>query len=215
MGVQGRILDENGKPMMGLVVVVEGEGKTEASILNSKLVKLADKVSPVSLRPDHELGKSRTDKDGFYRITYSPNSYKTIFDEKPDVWVVVRDMLDVAELYKTDKFSAVSETIKKVEDIHINRNWANSWFITLGGTDKSRYTLDNDFEVLIDNEKELECIVKSINNAESYVYISQIEFDPDFVATFNSDDDLSPKDVLIDVLKNADERGSQCKNNFK
>ncbi len=211
MGVRGRILDENGRPMMGLVVVAEGEGKTEASIMNSKLVKLADKVSPVSLIPDHELGKSRTDKDGFYRITYSPNSYKTIIDEKPDIWLVVRDMLDVAELYKTDKFSAVSEPIKKVEDIHINRNWANGWFITLGGTDKSRFTSDNDFEILIDNEKELKCIVKSINNAKSYVYLSQIEFDPDFVATFNSDDDLSPKDVLVDVLKNADERGVNVK----
>ena len=211
MGVRGRILDENGKPMMGLVVVAEGEGKTEASIMNSKLVKLADKVSPVSLIPDHELGKSRTDKDGFYRITYSTNSYKTIIDEKPNIWLVVRDMLDVAELYKTDKFSAVSEPIKKVEDIHINRNWANGWFITLGGTDKSRFTSDNDFEILIDNEKELKCIVKSINNAKSYVYLSQIEFDPDFVATFNSDDDLSPKDVLVDVLKNADERGVNVK----
>ena len=211
MGVQGRILDENDKPMMGLVVVAEGEGKTEASIVDSKLVKLADKISPVSLKPDNELGKSRTDKDGIYRITYSPNSYKTIFDEKPDIWLVVKDVLDVAELYKTDKLTAVSEPIKKVEDIHINRNWANNWFITLGGTDKSRFTSDNDFEVLIDNEKELKYIIKSIKNAKSYVHISQIEFDPDFVATFKSDDDLSPNDVLVDVLKNADERGVNVK----
>jgi hypothetical protein len=37
------------------------------------------------------------------------------------------------------------------------------------------------------------------------VYLTQIEFDPDFVATFTSDnfDEVNPKDILVDVLQKA------------
>jgi hypothetical protein len=58
---------------------------------------------------------------------------------------------------------------------------------------------------LIDNQVELESLVESINKSKSYVYLTQIEFDPDFVATFTTDnfDEVNPKDILVDVLQKA------------
>lgn len=212
-GVKGRILDDDGKPMEGLVVVAEGAGKTEAAIMDSSTIKLADRLSPVSLKTDYGLGKSKTDKNGFYEILYPPSHYNNFFNQKPDISVVVRDLLDVTELFKTEKFSAVSETIKKVDVIYINRKWAEGWFVTLGGTEKSRFTSDNQLEILIDNKIELERVVQSINDSKSYVYLTQFEFDPDFVATFTSNDDneLAPKDVMVEVLGRAGERGVDVK----
>ncbi|MDP3065860.1 MAG: phospholipase D-like domain-containing protein [Methanobacteriaceae archaeon] len=212
-GVKGRILDDDGKPMEGLVVVAEGAGKNEAAIMDSSTIKLADRLSPVSLKNDYGLGKSKTDKNGFYEILYPPSHYSNFFNQKPDICVVVRDLLDVTELFKTEKFSAVSEPIKKVDDIYINRNWAEGWFVTLDGPEKSRFTYDNQLEILIDNKIELERVVQSINDSKSYVYLTQFEFDPDFVATFTSNDDneLTPKDVLVEVLGRAGERGVDVK----
>ena len=173
-GIKGRILNENGEPFEGLVVVAEGAGKTEARIMDSDAIKLADKLSPVSLRKDFGLGQSHTDENGYYEIIYPPSSYSNLLNENPDIWVVVRDLLDVAELYRTEKFSAVSDTVKTLDDIHINQNWAEGWFVTLGGSDKSRFTTDNKLEILVDNEVELETLVQSINNSKSFVCLNPI-----------------------------------------
>ena len=212
-GVKGRILDENGKSLENLVVVAEGEGKTEATIMESKALKFADKLSPVSLMNDNQLGKSKTDKNGYYNILYPPSHYNNILNEKPDIRVIVRDVLDVTELFRTEKYSDVSETIKKIDNILINRNWAEGWFITLDGTEKSRFTTDNQLEILIDNKNELESIVQSINNSKSYVYLTQFEIDPDFIATykFDNNDELVPKDILVEVIRKASERGVDVK----
>jgi phosphatidylserine/phosphatidylglycerophosphate/cardiolipin synthase-like enzyme len=126
--------------------------------------------------------------------------------------IVIKDLLGAAELYRSEKLSAVSDTIKKLDDIQIKRNWADGWF-ALGDSGKSRFTTDNELEILIDNKIELESVVQSINHSTSYVYLSQIEFNADFVATFKSEDDteIYPKDALTDVLKKADERGVKVK----
>ena len=127
--------------------------------------------------------------------------------------MVVKDSLDVSELLISDKYLAVAEPVINVEDIHINRNWAEGWFLTLGGSEKSRFTTDNEIEILIDNDiEQLERLVQSINNSKSYIYLTQIEFDPDFVATFLSDNDkFTPKDVLTNALRRANKRGVEVK----
>jgi phosphatidylserine/phosphatidylglycerophosphate/cardiolipin synthase-like enzyme len=212
-GTKGRVLDENLKPLSGLVVEAWGAGNIESTIKDSRTMKLADKISPVSLNNDSELGKSQTDKNGFYEIFYPPSQYNNILNEKPDITVVVKDLLGVTELFKTEKYSAVTETIKKIEDITIPREWAEGWFVTLGGSEKSRFSSDNHLEILIDNQIELERIVQSINHAKSFVYLSQFELDSDFVAIFKSskDEKLEPHEVLVDVLKTASERGVDVK----
>ena len=212
-GVKGRVLDENGKPLSGLVVVALGAGSIESSIKDSRAMKLADRLSPVSLNKDSVLGKSHTDENGFYEILYPPSTYKNILNEKPDIMVVFKDVLGVAELFKTGKYSAVTETIKKIEDITLPREWAEGWFVTLGGSEKSRFTQDNHVEILIDNQIELEKVVQSINNSKSFVYLTQFEFDPDFVATFKShnDDEITPHEVMVKVLRQASDRGVDVK----
>ena len=127
--------------------------------------------------------------------------------------VVVKDVLGVAELFKTGKYSAVTETIKKIEDITLPRDWAEGWFVTLGGSEKSRFTQDNHVEILIDNQIELEKVVQSINHSKSFVYLTQLEFDPNFVATFKSrkDDELTPLEVMVKVLRRASDRGVDVK----
>ena len=210
-GVIGRILDENDEPLEGLIVVAEGAGKTETTVMDSDAIKIADKLSPISLRKDFGLGQSHTDENGYFEIMYPPSRYRNLLNENPDIWVVVRDFLDVAELYRTEKFPNVTETVKKLDDIHINRNWVEGWFVTLGGSDKSRFTTDNQLEILVDNEVELETLVQSINNSKSYVFLTQFEFEPDFIATFQTNDELIPKDVLVEVLRKAAERGVKVK----
>ncbi len=213
IGITGRIIDENGKPLVGLVVEAWGLGKIESSIKDNFAVKMADKILPFPLTNDSELAHSNTDKNGYYEILYPPSKYSKVLNEKPDILIIIKDVLGVAELYRTEKFSAVSDTIKKLEDIKIKRNWADGWFVTLGHSGKSRFTTNNELEILIDNKIELERVVQSINDSISYIYLSQIEFSDDFVATFKSEDDvkLHPKDVLVDVLKRADERGVKVK----
>ena len=208
-GVKGKILDENDKPLSGLVVVALGAGTIESSIKHSRAIKLADRLSPVSLNDNSELGTSKTDKNGYFEILYPPSLYNNILNEKPEIVVVIKDSLGVAELFKTIKYSDVTESIKKIDDIQIPRNWAEGWFVTQGGSEKSRYTQDNQLEILIDNKIELENVVQSINNAKSYVYLTQFEFDPDFVATF--DTKLTPKELMIKVLRRASERGVDVK----
>jgi phosphatidylserine/phosphatidylglycerophosphate/cardiolipin synthase-like enzyme len=207
-GIEGRILDEKGNPLEGLVVIAEGALSIERAILDNPLVKFAKKFSPISFKNDYELGESKTDKKGFYRIKYSPSKYKNILGDKPDIWVVVKDSLNSSELKKTDAFKAVDEAVKKVEDINIPRNWAKGWYVTLGGSNKSRFTVDNQVEILIDNQTVLESLVQSINKADSYVYLTQFEFNSDFQATYTTGE---PAEYMVDVLKRASLRGVDVK----
>ena len=182
IGLAGRIIDENGKPFKGLVVEALGSGEIESSIKDNFIVKIADKALPFPLTDDSELSHSTTDENGYFEILYSQSKYSQVPHEKPDIKVVIKDVLGAAELYRTEKFSAVSDTVKRLDDIKINRNWAEGWLVTLGSPRINRFTEDNKLHVLIDNQVELESVVKSINHSTSYIYISQMDFNVDFVA---------------------------------
>ena len=206
-GVKGRLLDENNIPLSGFVVVAHGEGEIESSLEHG--LKVIDKYSPVQLNMDSSLGETKTDKNGYYEIIYPPSRIKNVLNNKPDLMVVIKDVLGVSELFRTEKFSAVSESIKNIDDIHINRDWAEGWYVTLGKIDRSRYTSDNQLDILIDNQIELESIVESIKNSESYVYLTQIEFENEFVASFKEDG--TPEDLMVDVIRRAADRGVDVK----
>jgi phosphatidylserine/phosphatidylglycerophosphate/cardiolipin synthase-like enzyme len=206
-GVKGRLLDENGKPLSGFVVEAHGEGEIESQIEHG--LEIIDKYSPVKLNMDSSLGKTWTDKNGYYEIIYPPSRINNILNKKPNITVIIKDVLGVSELFKTDNFLEVSETIKIIDDIQINRDWAEGWYVTLGGLDKSRFTLDNHIEILIDNQIELETIVKSIESSKSYVYLTQIEFETEFVATFKNSG--TPKELMADLLRRTADRGVDVK----
>ncbi len=206
-GVKGRLLDENNKPLSGYVVIVLGEGEIESYVEHG--LKTIDKFSPVHLGIDSRLGKTKTDKNGYYEIIYPPSRINNVLNNKPNLMVVIKDILGVAQLFKTEKFSAVSETIKNLNDIHIKRSWAEGWYVTLDGLDKSRFTLNNQLEILIDNQIELETIVKSIQNSKSYLYLTQIEFETEFVASFK--DNGTPQELMVDLLRMTADRGVDVK----
>lgn len=212
MGVKGRVLDRDGQPLEGLVVQVEGAGKRESTLKDSRALEILDKLSPVSLKDYHTLGESETDENGFYEVLYPPSSYQNILDEDPTIQVLIKDELGVSELKRTDKHTIVSESIKDMEDIVMARNWAGGWYVTLGGSRKSRFTDDNQVEFLVDNQLELERVVESIEKARSYIYLTQFEFETTFTATFTSEgDNFHPQAVLTRKLKESAERGVDVK----
>lgn len=212
-GVTGTVLDEKGDPLEGLVVSVEGAGKIESSLKDSHALEMLDKISPIAIKNYNVLNESKTDENGFYEVLYPPSSYQNILDDKPTIRVVIKDVLGISELTRSDQYTAVSETMKSIEDIIIPRNWAGGWYVTLGKSQKSRFTEDNQVEVLVDNQTELESVVQSINSAHSYVYLTQFEFEQDFTATFTSETEgtFHPQDILTQTLLNASSRGITVK----
>ena len=50
------------------MVVAKDAGRTEYEVMDSNIIKLADRITPVSLKKDYELDKSKTDENGFYKI---------------------------------------------------------------------------------------------------------------------------------------------------
>lgn len=212
IGIRGRVLDRDSHPMEGLVVQVEGAGKRKSILKDSHALEVLDKISPVSLKDYPVLGESETDENGFYEVLYPPSSYQNILDDEPTIQVLVKDVLGVSELKRTDKYTIVSKTLKDMEDIIIPRNWAEGWYVTLGGSRKSRFTDDNQVEVLVDNQIELESVVESIEKAQSHIYLTQFEFETDFTATFTSEGDgFRPKSVLTRNFQEAAERGVDVK----
>ncbi len=212
IGVRGRVLDEDDHALEGLKVIVEGAGKMESSIKDSNALEVLEKISPVTLTDSDVLGKSETDENGLYTVLYSPKSYQNIIDDKPTIQVVFKDTLGVSDLRRTDKMTIKSETIKKIEDITIPRAWAEGWFVTLGSREKSRFSEDNQVEVLVDNKLELERVVESIQNARSYIYITQFEFETDFVATFTTHGEYyTSQSILTHELKKAASKGVDVK----
>ncbi|MDO5834925.1 MAG: phosphatidylserine/phosphatidylglycerophosphate/cardiolipin synthase family protein [Methanobacterium sp.] len=212
IGVRGRVLDEYDHPLEGLVVQVEGAGKMESTLKDSHTLEVIDKIFPVSLKDYHVLGESETNEDGFYEVLYPPSSYQNILDDEPTIQVVFKDLLGVSELKRTEKHTIISETIKDLGNIIIPRNWAEGWYVTLGSSLKSRFTDDNQVEVLVDNQIELEQVVESIKKARSYIYLTQFEFETDFAATFTSGEDgFHPQNILARELQEAAERGVDVK----
>ncbi len=208
-GVTGKVVDEEGQPLPDLVAVARKVNRKENSILEKDPLKLVDKVLPEIFKSEGILGKSRTNKKGYYQIYYPPSSYHTLLGEKEDIELVVRDSLDVSDLYIGEKIQDPSYTITKADDIQLNRQDAEGWLVTLGRSQKSRYTTKNKVEVLIDNEVALESMLREINQAQNFIYLTQFEFDPGLVATY--DDEYHPREILVKALSRASKRGVEVK----
>ncbi|QUH22683.1 hypothetical protein HYG87_02295 [Methanobacterium alkalithermotolerans] len=207
-GVTGKLVDEEGQPLKDLVVVARKVNRKENSILEKDPLKLVDKVLP-RLKGEKILGKSRTSKEGYYEIYYPPSSYHTLLGEKEDIEVAVRDSLDVSDLYIGEKIQDPSCAIIKADDIQLNRQDAVGWLVTLGRSKKSRYTTKNKVEFLIDNEVALESMLREINQARNFIYLTQFEFDPELLATYS--DEYPPREFLVKALSRASKRGVEVK----
>ena len=231
IGVEGRVIDENGNPVSGLHVAAEDVdfGKVELhalnlieskiksfikeeGILNNYIGFIKDRYKVLFPLGDKFLGNSVTDKDGYYRIIYPPGKYKKIANKDPNIQIIVKDRSGVFELRKTDVYENVKDTIKHAEEITINRAEIEGWFVTLESPFKSRFTENNNFEILIDNEKTLQKIVSVIEEAESCIYLTQFKFDSDFVPEFPSDEcTFKDENTLSYKLLEAQNRGNDVK----
>ncbi|OEC88659.1 MULTISPECIES: phospholipase D-like domain-containing protein [Methanobacterium] len=231
IGVKGRIIDEEGNPIAGLAVVAEDvdfgkiklnaihlvESKVKSFIspnmdLGGSLQFITDKYKGLFFLEDDLLGHTITDDNGYYRILYPQNRYKEIADKEPDIRIIVKDKLGVFEILRSHVHENVKSTIKYIDDIVINQSMIEGWFVTLKNKSPSRFTSSNSFEILIDNKKTLEKIVDSIDNAESYIYLTQFAFYPDFIPRFFEDENIYKKDKpLVDKLLDAESRGAEVK----
>ncbi|MDI6644314.1 MAG: phospholipase D-like domain-containing protein [Methanobacteriaceae archaeon] len=183
IAIKGKIIDENGKPLAGLKV----------------------SAVDVDIGPDDFLGCAWTDHDGRYIITYDTSSYHfamedqnlkkisinpleiikksaSILDRNPDIMIKVYDKLGIFKIKNTKVYSDVEEVIKEIDDIIIPRSRVEGWQVTLDSGSNPKLTHDNTFQPLIDNERALEKILNSIENSKSYLYLTQFEFRPDFLA---------------------------------
>lgn len=208
IAVKGRVVDEKGQPMDGLMVT----------------------AFDVDIGPDDFLGCKWTDEKGEYLIAYDPSRYHfqldeenvvktslnpisiikkslSLLDREPDIKIIVNDKLGVFELKKSEEYSNVDEIVKEIEDIVIPRSWVEGWSVTLEDEKPQRLTADNSFQPLIDNERALEEIMKSIRGAEDYIYLTQFQFRPDFLAKPKISQGGVEGNSLAETLITASERG--------
>jgi phosphatidylserine/phosphatidylglycerophosphate/cardiolipin synthase-like enzyme len=240
IAVEGRIIDENKNPIEGLNVIAEdvdyGKMKLSAlDILESKIKSIIksesskptnrvlgstmdfikDRYNSLFFLQDDYLGSAVTDKNGYYRITYPQERYREILDKEPDIRIIVKDKLGVFELRETEVHQNITNIVENINDIIINRAEIEGWMVTLNSDSPSRVTSNNNIEILIDNQLAWEKIVKVVDAAESYIYLTQFEFYPDFIPQFfSSSDDLSiykADDTLVDKLLKAQKRGVDVK----
>jgi len=240
IGVEGRIIDEKGDPIEGLTVIAEDVdyGKIELNalelleskvksiiktdsfmpkegILGSSLDFIKDKYSSLFFLRDDYLGSTVTDDNGYYRVTYPQERYREILDKEPDIKIIVKDKLGVFELRETDVHHNITSVVENINDIIINRAEIEGWMVTLNSDSPSRITSNNNFELLIDNHQAWEKIVEVVDEAKSYLYLTQFIFYPEFVPRFlsSSDDqsDYQGDDTLAYKLLEAQKRGVDVK----
>ena len=232
IGIEGRITDEHGNPVSGLTVAAEDidfgkmelnalhliESKIksfikEEGILDNSIGFIKDQYKLLFPFGDSFLGNDVTDENGYYRIIYPPGKYKKIANKDPNIQIVVKDRLGIFELRRTEIYENVDDVIKWVDNITINHADIEGWFVTLKNGFKSRFTENNNFEILIDNQKALKKIVDVVEDAESYIYLTQFEFDSDFIPQFSSLDEekFKDEDTLVYKLLKAQNRGTDVK----
>lgn len=240
IGVEGQIKDEKGNPVEGLTVIAEDVdyGKIELNALNlieskvksfikeeilikeegilgSSLDFIKEKYNLLFSLRDDLLGSAITDENGYYRIIYPPEKYLEILDKDPDIRIIVKDRLGVFELKETEVHQNITSTIEKIRDIIIYRAEIEGWPVTLNSASPSRVSSNNNFEILIDNHLAWEKMVEVIEQAKSYIYLTQFIFYPEFVPRFFSfsDDpsDYKSDDPLAYKLLEAQKRGVDVK----
>ncbi len=123
--------------------------------------------------------------------------------------------MGVFEIRETEVHPNITSTIETIEDIIINRAEIEGWQVTLNNDSPSRITSNNNFEILIDNHQAWEKMVEVVDEAKSYIYLTQFVFYPEFIPKFfKSADDPSNyegDDPLAYKLLEAQKRGVDVK----
>ena len=230
IGVEGKIIDENGNPISGLIVaaedidfgkvelnalnIIESKFKSfikEKNALNNSIELIKDQYNLLFPFGDSFLGSAVTSEEGYYRIIYSPGKYRKIANKDPHIQIVVKDKSGIFELRRTDVYENINDTIMSINKIVINRAETEGWFVTLKSPFKSRFTENNNFEILIDNQQTMAKITRVVEEVESYIYLTQFKFDPDFIPQFSDEYAFKEENTLAHKLLEAQNRGTDVK----
>lgn len=181
--LSGRVIDENNQGIAGLVIM--GYDADDS--------------------PDKILGRTITDEQGRYGMAYSPTIYGWRRDPTPDLMVQVFDRAGVRMLYETQVFHDVAVPMFTLPDIQIQRALADGWLVTLGRRVFTRLSTNNQVEALVDSETSYQRMVNSIKNAKNSIWILQLAFQSDAIATYASPTPslgsaAQPTDILADAL---------------
>jgi phosphatidylserine/phosphatidylglycerophosphate/cardiolipin synthase-like enzyme len=190
IGVMGRVIDEVGAPIAGLVVV-------------------ATDIDDVT--KDDVLGRAVTGADGRWLLAYPPSVYEEVLGDRPDIVVTVLDRVGIRELVTTGEAPDVTASVLDVGDITIARDLADGWLATVGGTTPSRLSASNNVEVLVDNLRACREMVRMIESATTEVHMSQLWIDTNFIATYTDDGPVAtnathPEYRILDTLLAASRR---------
>jgi phosphatidylserine/phosphatidylglycerophosphate/cardiolipin synthase-like enzyme len=190
IGVLGRVVDETGAPIAGLVVV-------------------ATDIDTVT--KDDVLGRAVTAGDGTWSLTYPPTVYEEVLGDRPDIVVTVFDRVGIRQLAETAEAPDVTASVLDVGDIAVPRALADGWAATLGGSVPSRLSTGNSVEVLVDNLRACREMIRMIEAATSEVHLAQLWIDDDFIATYTDDGAVAtnatkPEHRILDSLLEAGRR---------
>jgi phosphatidylserine/phosphatidylglycerophosphate/cardiolipin synthase-like enzyme len=190
IGVQGRVVDEMGQPITGLVVI-------------------ATDIDTVS--KDDVLGRAITAADGTWSLSYPPTVYEEVLGDRPDIVVSVFDRVGIRQLAETAEAPDVTSSVLVVDDIVVPRAVADGWAATLGSDSPSRLSTGNRVDILVDNLAACREMIRMIETATTEVHLAQLWIDDDFVATYTDDGPVAtnatkPEHLILESLLEAGRR---------
>lgn len=160
-GVKGRVVYfGTNTGIQGLeVIAVDFDPIYEEDVLNSKSVM--------------------TDKDGYFNISYSTDSYGFI-ERNPDIVVRVYGP-SLRLLYESPEFTDVKVAIQDVGTIEIHRNNVEGWLVTYATLDRNNgapvwLTQGNKIETLIDGAKVFPELTKLVKGAQKSINLMNYRF---------------------------------------
>ncbi|HWG91811.1 MAG TPA: phospholipase D-like domain-containing protein [Candidatus Thermoplasmatota archaeon] len=184
VGTSGRVLDETGRPLAGLLV----------SVHNRNL-----------MGPDDLLGTAFTDPEGRYDVRYPPEAYTRFLVTRPDLQVTIHDAAGIRFLAATEKVPSVGAEVQAMPDLTVPRAYAYGWLVTVGEAEPTCLSMGNDVAFLVDGEAAFAALTEAVDRAQRSVYLTQFMFEPDFETTFEEGPANGRR--LVDALLDADARG--------
>lgn len=190
-GVRGRVLDEEGQPLAGLVV----------DVLDHRFLGEPQPLAVVVTR-----------EDGTYHARYPPESYQGVLDSTADLLLVVHDRASIRELARAGPFVAVDEPLFHAPDLVVPRREAGGWLATDGRGRALPVHGGNRVEPLVDNEACFGAVLDLVRRAERSLHIQQLLFKPDTrVAFADASGAAAEGRRLVDALRDAAARGVQLR----
>lgn len=157
LGVVGRIVDEAGAPLAGLVVAATDERYARRPLV---------------------LGEGRTGADGRFALRDDSVRARRTFARRPNLRVSVFDRRGIRLLAQTRLFVGDREPVRAIPPFVIPRREAEGWLATLGRATPMRVSAGNAILATIDNEDAFEAILAAIGEARRSIDITQLFLDP-------------------------------------